>query len=321
MDIRHLGNFLHVAELQSLSRAASVLRVAQPALSRQIKALEEDLGVQLLNRHGWGVTPTPAGRVMMDHARRVLKEVGAARDAVQAYQSEPSGSVTFGTPTSLGLVLLPGLAVRFRRLVPKVRLHLVEGFSASIHEWVLSGRLDLAVLYETKTMGSLTLSPLLEESMMLVGPAGRFADGSVLDLAEVARLDLLLPARPHRLRLLVDQAFAERDLHCDPIIEVDALPALIELVRMGEGCTLLPFSCVHALVQSGALSAATVTPAIHRSLVLARPPDRMPTPATEALEREVLAFIQAQADTLHWSIRYNVLDPQTATEEADAGTA
>ncbi|HEY0835235.1 MAG TPA: LysR family transcriptional regulator [Azospirillum sp.] len=314
MDIRHLGNFLHVAELQSLSRAASVLRVAQPALSRQIKALEEELGVQLLNRHGWGVTPTPAGRVMMDHARRVLKEVGAARDAVQAYQSEPSGSVTFGTPTSLGLVLLPGLAARFRRLVPKVRLHLVEGFSASIHEWVLSGRLDLAVLYETKTMGSLTLSPLLEETMTLVGPAGRFTDGAGLDLAEVAGLDLLLPARPHRLRLLVDQAFAGRDLQCEPVIEVDALPALIELVRMGEGCTLLPFSCVHALVRSGALSAATVTPTIRRSLVLARPPDRIPTPATEALEREVLAFIRAQADDLHWSIRYDAPTPQPATE-------
>ncbi|MCW2239907.1 LysR family transcriptional regulator [Azospirillum canadense] len=316
MDFRQLGNFLHVAELQSLSRAASVLRVAQPALSRQIKSLEEELGVQLLQRHGWGVTPTPAGRVLMEHARRVLKEVGAARDAVQAYQMEPSGTVTFGTPTSLGSVMLPGLAARFRRQAPKVRLHLVEGFSASIHEWVLSGRLDLAVLYETKTMGSLATTPLLEESMVLLGPAGRFGPGSEvglaeLDLAEVAGLGLILPARPHRLRLLVDQAFAERDLASEPILEVDALPALIELVRMGEGCTLLPFSCVSALMEEGRLSAAAVVPAIRRSLVLARPPDRIPTPASEALERAVLAFIQAQAATLRWTV------PRTAVTSPD----
>ncbi len=320
MDFRQLGNFLHVAELQSLSRAAAVLRVAQPALSRQIKSLEEELGVQLLQRHGWGVTPTPAGRVLMEHARRVLKEVGAARDAVQAYQMEPSGSVTFGTPTSLGSVMLPGLTVQFRRQAPKVRLHLVEGFSASIHEWVLSGRLDLAVLYETKTMGSLTITPLLEESMVLLGPAGRFAAGAELDLAEVAGQDLILPARPHRLRLLVDQAFAEHDLSCEPIVEVDALPALMELVRIGEGCTLLPFSCVSALVAEGRLSAAAVFPSIRRSLVLARPPDRIPTPASEALEREVLAFIRDQAAALRWTLPKAVaLSPD---EEAgqEAGT-
>ncbi|MBP2312822.1 LysR family transcriptional regulator [Azospirillum soli] len=302
MDFRQLRNFLHVAELQSLSRAAAVLRVAQPALSRQIKALEEELGVQLLQRHGWGVTPTPAGQVLMEHARRVLKEVGAARDAVQAYQMEPSGSVTFGTPTSLGAVMLPGLTVRFRRQAPKVRLHLVEGFSASIHEWVLSGRLDLAVLYETKTMGSLHTTPLLEETMVLLGSAGRFADGAELDVTEVAALDLILPARPHRLRLLVDQVFAERDLTCAPIVEVDALPALIELVRMGEGCTLLPYCCVHALVSEGSLSAAAVFPAIRRSLVLVRPPDRIPTPASEALEREVFAFIEANSAELRWTL-------------------
>ncbi len=320
MDLRQLGNFLHAAELQNLSRAATALRVAQPALSRQIKALEEELGVQLLQRRGWGVTPTPAGRVLMEHARRVLKEVGAARDAVLAYQEEPSGNVTFGTPTSLGTVMLPGLAVRFRRAAPKVRLHLVEGFSASIHEWVQSGRLDLAVLYETRTMGSLATVPLLEESMALLGPAGRFAAGTGMDVAEVARLDLLLPARPHRLRLLVDQALAERGLDCAPVVEVDALPALVELVRMGEGCTLLPYSCVHALVRDGGLSAAAVHPAIRRSLVLARPPDRVPTPASQALEREVLAFIRAQAAPLRWTIPGAAPDPSPDPSlDPDAG--
>jgi len=302
MEFRQLRYFLHVGEMQSLSRAASVLRVAQPALSRQIKGLEEELGVALLRRHGWGVTPTPAGQVLMNHARQVLKEMDAARDAVQAYQSEPSGTLSFGVPSSLSRVLLPGLAVRFRRRAPKVRLHLVDGFSATIHEWLVQGRLDLAVLYESKGTDGLIAVPLLDEEMVLVGPAGGLAGQEAVSLDVVAAHHLVLPARPHRLRLLVDHALAEHGLTCRPVVEVDALPALIELVRMGEACTLLPLSAVQHLVQAGELSAATVTPAIRRSLVLARPQARVPTPAIEALERELLDYIRAVAGPLNWDV-------------------
>ena len=147
------------------------------------------MGVQLLQRHGWGVTPTPARRVMMEHAQRILKEVGAARDAVLAYQSDPTGNVTFGVPASLGLVMLPSLVARLRKQVPQVQLHLAEGFSASIHEWISTGRLDLAVLYKTKTMGSLGILPLLEEAMVLLGPAGHFVNDDKLALPEVAGLE------------------------------------------------------------------------------------------------------------------------------------
>ncbi len=321
MEVRTLEHFLRVADLQSLSRAAAVLRVAQPALSRQIKALEEELGVQLLHRHGWGVTPTDAGLVLMERARRVVKEMDAAREAVLVHRSEPSGRVSFGTPTSLGLVLLPGLTVRFRRNVPKARLHLVEGFSASIHDWVSSGRLDLAVLYETKAMGSLLHTPLLEEEMTVVGPAGRFADGTTLAVGEAAGLDLLLPARPHRLRLLVDQAFAEHDRACEPVAEIDALPALIELVRMGEGCTLLPLSCVQGAVAAGQLSAAPVVPAMRRRLVLARPPDRPPTPATAALERELFQFVGDRSAALRWTPLHSDTDVVQAAPEAATTSA
>lgn len=313
MDFRQLRYFLNVAEMQSLSRAASVLRVAQPALSRQIKGLEDELGVPLLRRHGWGVTPTPAGRVLMDHARLVLKEVGAARDAVLAYQSEPSGTLSFGVPSSLSKVLLPGLAVRFRQRAPKVRLHMVDGFSATIHEWLVQGRLDLAVLYDSKTTDGLVSAPLLDEEMVLVGAAGQLAgaDGvslAAVSLADVAARDLILPGRPHRLRLLVEQAFAEQGLSCEPVIEVDALSALIELVRIGEAYTLLPLSAVHGLLESGELSAAVVSPPIRRSLVLARPQGRVPTPAIEALERTVVDYIHTLAAPLGWNVRHRAFD-------------
>lgn len=301
MDLQQLTYFLHTAEAQSFSRAAAMLRVAQPTLSRQIKALEEDLGVQLLSRHGWGVLPTATGRVFMEHVRRVLREVELARDAVLAYQSEPSGRLSLGVPTSIGLVLLPRLASSFRRSFPKVTLHLVEGFSASIHAWVLTGQLDLAILYDTKAaMSGLVLSPLLEEEMVMVGAAGRFPPRRTLDQARLQTLDVIVPSRPHRLRVLVDDAYAQHGLRFEPALEVDALPAIMELVRADEGVALLPYSCVHAAVRTGSFSFARLAPAIRRTLVLARPHGRLLTPAMEALEQRLRHLIAGEAQSLRW---------------------
>ena len=291
MEFRQLKYFLHVAEMQSLSRAAAHVRVAQPALSRQIKNLEEELGVPLLLRHGWGVTPTPAGTLLMNHARQVLKDMDMARDAVLAYQAEPSGKLSFGVPSSVSRMLLPDLVVDFRRRAPKVRLHLVDGFSATIHEWLVQGRLDLAILYEARATEGLVTTPLLDEEMALIGPAGRLTGMERIELAAVNDHDLILPARPHRLRLLVDQAFAERQLAVEPVVEVDTLPALIELVRRGVACTLLPLSSVDGMVRAGELSAVVVVPPIRRSLVLARAQSRSLTPAIDALERTVVQLL------------------------------
>lgn len=300
MDIRQLRYFLHVAELQSLSRAAAQLRVAQPALTRQIKGLEEELGVLLLRRHGWGVTPTPAGQILMNHARQLVQDIDAARDAVQAYQAEPSGPLSFGVPSSLSHAVLPGLAVRLRQRAPRVRLRLADGFSGTIHDWLIQGRLDLAVLYDTKLTEGLIATPLMQEEMLLIGPVGRFHPGQAMGLADAARLDLALPARPHRLRLLFDQALAEQDLACTPVLELDALPALIELARLGAACTLLPRSAVQSQIDQ--VSLCPLTPAIHRRLVLARPQGRLPTPATVALEQELFALLHRGADCMGWHL-------------------
>lgn len=301
MDLRQLSNFVQIAELQSLSRAAAMLGIAQPALSRQVKALEEELGVSLLTRHGWGVTPTLAGRTLADHARRVLHEAQAARDAVQALQAEPSGSVSLGVPTSLAHVLLPALAIRFRRIYPKLRLHLVEGFSASIHEWVLNGRLDVAVLYEQREMTSLISTPLLNEEMVLVGEAGRFHPDRHMPVPQLATLPLILPSRPHRLRLLLDDLRLAWNAPADVVMEVDALSILMELVRRGEGVTVLPYSCVAEEISAGRLSYTELEAAeLTRTLLMVRPAQRTPTPGSEAVEREVRQFITEQAADLRW---------------------
>jgi LysR family nitrogen assimilation transcriptional regulator len=303
MDLRQLRYFVHIVEMQSFSKAAAFLRITQPALSRQIMLLEDELGEELLTRHGWGASATPVGLLLADHARRLLKDAQLAKDSVRAFADEPSGNVSFGVPSSLGAVLLPDVARLFRSRYPKVRLHLVEGFSATIHEWSLHGRLNLAVLYEAPAMPQLSVLPLIEEAMVAVGAVDRFRDGSRIAVQSLLELPLILPARPHRLRLLVD-GFADAlgGTPIAPLLEVDSLPVLLELVRAGMGCTVLPYSAVDGMLRLRELSVAQIvgTPTLRR-LVIARPTGRPIAPATVALEHAVVEFVHSNAARLRWT--------------------
>lgn len=301
MDLHKLRSFLCIVDQRSFSKAASLLRIAQPALSRQMRLLEEELGVALLARTGRGAVATPAGEVLADHARRLLDGAQALRDAVRVAGDEPAGALSFGVPPSLGMVLLPLLGQAFHRRHPKVRLHLVEGFSASIHEWILAGRLDMAILYEMSSMGHLVVRPLLEEDTMLVGPAGAFARGARVAPEHLAGCDLVLPARPHRLRLLIDGLAMTCRCAIEPVLEIDALPALIETVRLGGAQTVLPYASVAAMVARGEVSVARVDhPLATRRMALARPTEKPPSPAARALEAMVVDLVAAHAESFRW---------------------
>lgn len=302
MDLKQLSNLIHVVELQSFSKAAAFLRIAQPALSRQVKALEDELGVSLLERHGWGVTATAEGLILVEHSRKLLRGLQEAREAVLALQAEPQGEVTLGVPTSMGAALVPELVQHYRRAFPKVQLRLVEAFSGSVHEWLLAGRLDLAILYETRETAAIGARPLLTETMVVVGAPGRFAADQTLTLAEVARLPLILPGRPHRLRLLVDQTMAEARLDPKPEIEIDALTVIKELCQRGEGVAILPFCAVYTEVTAGRLSAAQIVqPNMVRTLVVGARSDRRGTPAMAALEAELRRLVCAHAEEMRWT--------------------
>mgnify|MGYP001809758828 CR=1 FL=1 len=301
MDLHKLKSFVCIVDQRSFSKAASLLRIAQPALSRQMKLLEEELGVALLVRTGRGALATPAGEILADHARRLLQASEVLRDAVRVAGAEPSGALSLGVPPSLGIVLLPLLGLAFRRNYPKVRLHLVEGFSASVHEWILAGRLDMAILYEMSSMGHLVVKPLLEEATMLVGPAGSLALGSRVTPQMLAQLPMVLPARPHRLRLMIDTLAMTSRCEIDPVLEIDALPALTEAVRLGEVYTVLPYASVEGMVRRGELSVADIdTPLATRRMALARPTEKPMSPAGLALEQAIIALVCDHAERLRW---------------------
>jgi LysR family nitrogen assimilation transcriptional regulator len=147
MNLKHLESFVRVAELGSFSKAARVLDIAQPALSRQVRALETDLRETLLLRNGRGATLTDAGRRLFEHGVQILQRVSQAREDLGAQRDAAVGHVTIGLPPSIGRRLTLPLIEGFREHLPRARLTIVEGLSASIAEWIASGRADLGLLY------------------------------------------------------------------------------------------------------------------------------------------------------------------------------
>ena len=254
MTLVQLANFIRIAELQSVSKAAAVVRIAQPALSRQVRSLEIELGSSLLVRRPWGVTLTPAGEVLVSRGRRLLVDAENIRDAVADLSSEPRGRIAVGVPTSLAVALIPPLATIVRDRYPGLRPHFVDGFSAMLHGRTMAGDLDLAVLYEDRAKAPLATAPLLTEALMMIGPRGAKPSGRSM-AAVIRNKTLILPARPNRLRLIVDEALAKHAGLEFLTVEVDSLPAIVGMVAVGLGFTFLPYSSVAAEVASGSVEA------------------------------------------------------------------
>src|SRR3954471_14327235 len=172
MELRQLRYFVSIVDHGSLSRAALVLHVAQPALTQQLRQLEEELGAQLLHRSAKGVLSTDAGKVFYEHAQAILKQVADARSAVAQSTDRPSGSVTLGLPHSISGALALPLLTAARASYPEITLQLTEEISGNLSEQLKSGRLNLAVLFDDGQLGAFAGTPLVDEDLMFICRSG-----------------------------------------------------------------------------------------------------------------------------------------------------
>src|SRR2546425_1188203 len=146
MDLRRLEVFAKVAELGSFSRAADALSLTQPTVSEHVRALEDELGVQLLDRLGRGATPTHAGRLLLNYARRMLALQREARQALDQFQGRMSGELVVGGSTIPGEYVLPALIGRFKGKYPDISICLLIGSSRQVSAWVEEGRVGIALV-------------------------------------------------------------------------------------------------------------------------------------------------------------------------------
>jgi LysR family transcriptional regulator, nitrogen assimilation regulatory protein len=295
MDLRQLRYFLGIVEHGSISRAAEALRVAQPALSLHLKRLEEDFGCQLVLRTARGVVPTESGRRLAQRAIGLIESMDSLRDDVRAVESMPSGPATVGIPTSLGPVLTVPLALAVRRAHPLIRLRVVEGLSGHMLEWVLSGQLDLALIFGAKDMGGLNTEFVAREQLHLVGPADDplLRERAAIPFAEALALPLILPGRPHGLREEVEHAALLARGSVNVAMEIDALEQIKALVAEGCGYTVLSERVARYGAAAERLTGLPIAdPQIDRTILLAHASGRpMPVAAraAHAILRDLLA--------------------------------
>jgi LysR family nitrogen assimilation transcriptional regulator len=299
LDLKLLRSFVVVAEAQNFTKAALTLSLTQPALTRQIQRLESDLGVSLFRRARRQTQLTEHGAILLEQARTIFAAVEQAEAMLQAGAPGPTGGLALGISPAAGQMLIPLLLERAARLFPKVKIHVVEGFTAHIHEGLLEARLDLGVLHDPEDRKRLHVVPLLREPLLLVGPRGsapvRRQRASERDLSAIAKLPLILPSRPNGLRLHIEQIAADNGTTLNIRAEVDSIGITKALVQRGFGYTILSYELLHQEIARGEVE---VIPIRHlkfeRRVVIARAMAKAET----GLQQAVTALIRDLAREL-----------------------
>jgi LysR family nitrogen assimilation transcriptional regulator len=293
MNLRQLRYFVRVVEIGSITRAAEALHVAQPALGLQVKQLEDLLGVQLLARHSRGVEPTPAGRLLFDRARAILRLADETERDVAGFGRTVRQTLSLGLSPSLVALLAPDLVLRARAELPQLELRLVEELSFTLAEWVEAGRLDLALAYDPPERPGMLAEPVLEEALVLVRAAAAGVPREV-PMADVLAMELALPGRVDSISRSLAAEAARRGVPLRVGFEVQSVAAIKRLVARGLAAAVLPRGVVADEVARGELSASTVAdPPVLRRLALLRREDRAPLRQEAALRAMLLAMARA----------------------------
>ena len=296
MDLKQLEYFVRVAEMGSFTRASIALDVAQPALSRQVRLLEVELHQSLLVRNGRGATPTEAGKLLLAHGRGILHQVERAREELGRVRGSLAGRVAIGLPPTLARVLTVPLTRAFRQQLPDARLSISEGLSTVMQEWLLNGRLDIALLYNAQPAAGIEILPLLTEELMLVQarPPGLLEDPPPppIALRDIARLPLVIPSRPNAIRMHLEAEMAGIGCRPEIALEIDGVSAILDLVADGAGCAVLSRNAVASSISPSAFTVRTICePALRTRLSLVTSSLR---PAT-LTQQATLALIETTA--------------------------
>lgn len=287
MDLTQLKTLALVAELGSLRKASERLNLAQPALSRHIRLLEETLDVELFERHGRGMMITDAGRDVLNHANRIINEFEAIRHSLDQRKTSLSGSVVIGVPPTVAKTITAPLIKRICETHPRLTIRFSSAFSGHMLDWLKRGEIDMALVYDPQLPASASIATraLVHEAMYLVGGSKR---GLLLNrpvsFNSLAHEDIILPSQPHGMRQIVNRYADEAGITIAPCIEADSLGAMLDLIQNDFGTTILPLTPIYSRVLDNQMSAAPITdPSPIRTLVLAHSGERQLSPAVQAI--------------------------------------
>lgn len=292
LDLRQLRYFVTIAERGSFTAAAQTLHVAQSALSRHMQLLEDKLGGPLFDRGPRGVVVSESGKLLLRRARFILDEVESTRLEVLARNGELRGAVRLIVPPSISPLLYAPLVDRFHRQHPKVTLHLSEGLGTAVLERLTAGSIDLAIVADQAEDEFIEVTPLVRESMVLVGRIGDpVLAGPTVSLATVFELPLILASAPswgYRLHKQLGQPTPPLRVR----LHVDSIVPLKQIIAKGWGYGALPSSVMSPADADLGLASVPIDGFLaSRSLVMSRA-----RPISRAVQEVRLAIIALFAE-------------------------
>jgi len=283
MDLKQLDYFVKTAEAKGFSRAASQLNIAQSALSRQIRLLEEELDVVLLTRHGRGVELTPAGKRLFDQAQSLLQQARQMRDTVIAEATEPHGELHLGLPAGLATNVGADILLALRERFPRIQVKIVVGPTARMRELLTSSQLDIGILGAGESEERIEIEPLRAAKLHLVGAPGSLKSfGSKLALNRIMELPMVMNTRIAAVQRLAAAA-EDAGRRINTIIETDYLPLGLRLVERGLGFAILPFDAISEEIEGGLLDAMPV-PQLGFQWSIGLPRGKAASPAVRAAQ-------------------------------------
>ncbi len=283
MELYQLETFLAVAREQSFTRASDALGLTQPAVTRQIAALERDLGVELIERRGRAFSLTAAGRLVEEQASLVLASANQLRSRLTDLANPRSGEVSVASVTTVGLHTLPTLMAEFGARYPEVRILVWSGRMDAVVDRLLSGKADIGLVSSGIANRRLLTIPLFDDPVVAVATPG-FAEKlpNPLPVQALAEIDLILFEAPSRFRSLVDAAFQNAGVMPRIAMELDSHEAVRMAVMLGRGIALVPQQAVPDDLASGALVQIEVdglSPVVRKTCVILRRGDNLEVPA------------------------------------------
>ena len=302
MDLRQLRYFKVLASHQHFGRAAAVLHIAQPALSRQIQLLESELGVQLVDRHSRGASLTPEGELLLERSTFLLHYTDQIKVDIMDLRGTPRGPVTLGLPPALASVMVPPLVRVLRKRYRDIRLRVIESFFPALCDALEQGTVDVAVLSGPIVSRPLIhTEPLLTEQLCAIGPADDVRlCASSLTVRQLDRVPLILTGLQNSgIRLALERATAKEDIYLDGVMEVESATVAAQLVKDGVGWTIHFASAVSRDIEAGVLRAVPLK-GIKLERYLAHTTTRPPSAATVSLISLICETTQTLIATKQW---------------------
>ena len=272
---QQLRSFLQVAELRSVSAAAKTLGLTQPAVTKQIRALEASLECGLLERAGRGIRLTPAGELLGEYGRRSVAVLAEFQQVLSELQQGKSGRLSIGAGVTTSVLLLPSWLRELGRRFPAIDVSVRTGTSRDVEAWVAAAELDLGFVTSEPRRGELVARPVFEEEIVLV------VEPSLARRVRVRleELPLILFPKSTGFRSYLEQRWLERGLSLQVKMETDSVEAIKSFVAVGLGASFLPLSTVEDELRRGVLArvAAQGMGPLRRRTTLIRRQDRRPS--------------------------------------------